>query len=78
MTSQSDSQIKIDQRYSEFQSYYLKTYPPNGVPDTPRALDLKQAIDLAYSMWLTSPMEYGDVISGLFDEFDAAIALISL
>jgi hypothetical protein len=68
----------IDKRYSEFKKFYIETYPPNGAPTSSKAMDLKQAIDLSYTMWLTSPGEFEEVIMGLFDEFDAALGLIGL
>lgn len=69
---------KINEKYVSFQKFYFETYPPDGVPTTTKAADMKQAIDIAYQLYLDSPYEYEEIINSLFDEFESALALMSL
>jgi hypothetical protein len=69
----------VDIRFRDIMEQYKKLFPPYGIPEKNTLIyDHREAMVLGYNIYLLSPNEYEYIMLNLFDEFDAAIALVIL
>jgi|694.fasta_scaffold03339_11 hypothetical protein len=69
----------VDIKYQSIMKKYQEVFPPYGIPEPGSAVfNHREALVLSYNIYLTNPNEFREILLRLFDEFDAALALIDL